>query len=102
MKRTVSALIAALMLSIAVFPAQAAGVQEDEPTSSAIVFDILLVRPLGIVATALGAAVFVVGLPFTIPTRSVGLAADKLVADPVRFTFKRPVGDLDDFGDYRN
>ena len=96
MKKTLCSVVAALMLFVAIVPAQAAAMQEEEPSSTAIVFDVLFTRPLGIVATALGAAVFVIGLPFTIPTRSVSLAADKLIADPIRFTFKRPVGDLDD------
>lgn len=94
LKRTVAFLLAAVMLSLAAVPAGAA-TMEQEPSSTAIVFDVLITRPLGIVATAVGAAVFIVGLPFTIPTRSVGVAAEKLVADPLKFTFRRPVGEMD-------
>lgn len=97
-KRTVAILLAALML-LAALPARAA-TMEDEPSSTAIAFDVLLTRPLGLAATVVGAAVFLVGLPFTIPTRSVGLSADKLVADPLRFTFRRPVGEMDYFDDF--
>ena len=97
MKKTLCALIAAFTLFASIVPAQAAPMQDEAPSSTAIVFDVLFTRPLGIVATAVGTAVFIVGLPFTIPTRSVGMTADKLIADPIRFTFKRPVGDLDDF-----
>jgi len=59
-------------------------------------FDVLITRPLGIVATALGATVFVVGLPFTIPTGSVGVSAKKLIGEPLGFTFRRPVGEVHD------
>lgn len=101
LKRTVAFLLAAIMLSLAALPAGAA-TMEEEPSSTAIVFDILITRPLGIVATAVGAAVFIVGLPFTIPTRSVGVAAEKLVVDPLAFTFRRPVGDIDNYNGFKD
>jgi hypothetical protein len=101
MKRTVSALLAALVLFFAVTPAHAASTMEkEEPSSSEIIFDVLIGRPLGIVATVLGTAVFIVGLPFTIPARSVGVTADKLIADPFKYTFARPVGDIDSYPRY--
>ncbi len=99
LKRTVAFLLAALMLTLAYSPAQAATIEE-EPSSSAIVFDVLITRPLGLVATAVGAGVFIAGLPFTIPTRSVAVAADKLIVDPLRFTFRRPVGEMDYFNGF--
>lgn len=99
LKRTVAFLLAAVMLSLAALPAGAA-TMEEEPSSTAIVFDVLITRPLGIVATVVGAAVFIVGLPFTIPTRSVGITAEKLVAEPLKFTFRRPVGEMDYFNGF--
>ena len=54
--------------------------------------DVIVLRPFGIAATVLGAAVFVVSLPFTLPTRSVDQAAQRLVVDPAKFTFVRPLG----------
>lgn len=101
LKRTVTFLLIAVMLSLAVVPAEAA-TMEEEPSSTAIIFDVLITRPLGIVATAVGTAVFIVGLPFTIPTRSVGVAAEKLVVDPLAFTFRRPVGQIDNFNGYED
>lgn len=65
-----------------------------EPSASAILFDVLLVRPLGIASIAIGSAVFIVGLPFTLPTNSVRLSAKKLVGEPFDFTFRRPVGEI--------
>jgi hypothetical protein len=38
---------------------------------------------------------WVVSLPFSIPSGSVGTAGQLLVADPCKFTFVRPLGDFD-------
>jgi hypothetical protein len=59
-----------------------------------IVGDLLLARPLGIVATVVGSAVFFVSLPFTIPSGSVQHTGDVMVGEPFNFTFKRPLGDF--------
>jgi len=37
----------------------------------------------------------VVTLPLSIPTRSVDKAAQKLVVDPAKYTFVRPLGQID-------
>jgi hypothetical protein len=65
---------------------------QKEVTADAMLADVFLLRPFGFVATVLGTAVFVVSLPFTLPTRSVDQAAQKLVVDPGKFTFVRPLG----------
>jgi hypothetical protein len=39
--------------------------------------------------------VFVVTLPFTLPSKSVHSAAKELVAVPAQYTFKRPLGQFD-------
>lgn len=56
--------------------------------------DLFLVRPLGIISTLLGTAVFVASLPFSALGNNVGEAGYKLVAKPAKFTFKRPIGDF--------
>lgn len=98
-KRTAAFLLTIIMLSVAAIPAGAAPIRQ-ESSSTAVVYDVLLLRPLGLVATTVGTAVFIVGLPFTIPSRSVKVAADKLVVAPFNFTFRRPVGDMDYFNDF--
>jgi len=55
--------------------------------------DILFARPLGIAAGIIGTGVFVVSLPFTIPTRSVNEAAEMLIAEPFKFSFSRKYND---------
>lgn len=56
--------------------------------------DILLVRPVSLVATVIGTAVFIVSLPFSIPSQSVGATARTLVAEPFNYTFTRPIGEF--------
>jgi len=67
----------------------------EDVSAEAMIADGLLLRPAGIAATVLGTAVFVVTLPFSIPTRSVGQAAQKLIVDPARYTFVRPLGQIE-------
>ena len=56
--------------------------------------DILLVRPVSLAATVVGTAIFIVSLPFSIPSQSVGVTARTLVAEPFKYTFTRPVGEF--------
>jgi hypothetical protein len=42
-----------------------------------------------------GSVVFVAALPFTLPSGSVGNAADMFIAQPFQFTFVREVPDPD-------
>jgi len=67
------------------------------PTAPAVIGDVTLARPLGLVSTVLGSAVFVGTLPFTVwqGRKGMGNAADTLVADPARFTFTRPIGEFE-------
>ena len=67
-----------------------------ESAVEAIQVDVLVVRPLTLVATVVGTALFVVALPFSIPSGSVKYTAEKLIVDPCKFTFTRPVGNFDD------
>lgn len=62
------------------------------PPAYAMVADLLIARPLGLVFTAVGTAAFVVTLPFTAIGGNVGPAADALVVEPARATFVRCLG----------
>ena len=63
-----------------------------QPTAEAMAGDLIFVRPLGLVATILGTATFLVALPFTIPSGSVGSSAKVLIGEPASYTFTRPLG----------
>jgi len=55
--------------------------------------DLLIARPLGILAAAGGTCVFIVSLPFTLPTRSVGDSFNLFVVEPWKFSFVRDFPD---------
>jgi hypothetical protein len=65
---------------------------EDEPSAMAMTGDLLIARPLGIVITTIGAAAFVVSLPFSAAGGNVEQAAQTLVVGPARETFVRCLG----------
>lgn len=80
---------------LAVSPATlAAGYVDDRPSFAAMFADGLLVRPLGLGAMVLGAATWVVTLPFSALGGNVDEATQKLVVEPAQFTFTRPLGEL--------
>lgn len=81
-----------IMTIVFVFSSTLSFAAEDK--GAAMVGDTVLVRPLGIVATVVGAAVFVVSLPFSLLGGNVKEAGHDLVAAPATFTFKRPLGDF--------
>ena len=64
----------------------------EEPSGGAMMFDFVVVRPVGIVATAVGCVFFVVSSPFSALGGNIDAAGEKLVKDPVAYTFKRPLG----------
>lgn len=65
-----------------------------ENSAGAMTVDLLLVRPVGIVSCVLGSAVFVVALPFSLLGGNTGESAKKLIVEPAKFTFNRPLGDF--------
>ncbi len=72
--------------------AEAGAVSGDKGTD--MVVDLVVMRPLGLAATVIGAVGFVVSLPFTIAGGNVGEVAQELVARPAAYTFTRPLGDF--------
>lgn len=54
--------------------------------------DFILVRPLGIIATAVGTIMFGLSYPFSALGGNVDEAYQKMMVEPARFTFKRPLG----------
>ena len=63
--------------------------------ASDMLVDLIVMRPLGLASTVIGAAVFMVGLPFTLPSGNVGESACELVKRPAAYTFTRQLGDLE-------
>jgi hypothetical protein len=69
--------------------------RDDPATQGWSLVDLFVARPLGIAAGIGGSAVFVVTLPFTLPSGSVGDAASMFIAQPFQFSFLREVPDPD-------
>lgn len=67
---------------------------DDNVSAASMAADIVVIRPLGVVSVVAGTAVFLVSLPFSALGGNVKAASKKLVADPVKFTFQRPLGDF--------
>ncbi len=84
-------LLAVLLLTSMISVPAVAGPDEG-PRAGAAVLDILVARPLGIVATGVGAVLFVVSLPFSALGGNVGEAGKMLVGGPARETFLRCLG----------
>ena len=58
-----------------------------------IILDLLVLRPVGLVATVGGTVIFVCSLPISLPTGSVGKAFNALMARPASYTFVRTLGE---------
>jgi len=67
---------------------------EDVDMSGKMAVDILLARPIGIISTVLGTALFIVSLPFSVLGGNTKQAYKNLIAKPAKYTFKRPLGDF--------
>jgi hypothetical protein len=92
-----------LALLMAPYPALAddlGTVSGDKGTDMLV--DAVVLRPLGLVGTVLGAAVTVVTLPFTLPAGNASEAAHYLIVEPAEYTFNRPLGDFHHCGQDRH
>jgi hypothetical protein len=69
----------------------------DDASADAMILDLVFLRPAGLVALVGGSVVFVLSLPFSALGGNVGEAADKLVVDPARYTFVRPLGHVEGY-----
>jgi hypothetical protein len=70
-------------------------VSDNTADGAAMTADLVLARPLGLAATVLGGAIFIVGLPFEALSGDVSGPARRLIVEPAKFTFTRPLGQMD-------
>jgi hypothetical protein len=66
--------------------------RKGEPNSGVVAADALIGRPLGLATTIVGTGLFIVTVPFTAASGSVGTAAWGLIGRPGGWTFNRPLG----------
>lgn len=97
MKRFKQVMVCLLLISCVVlaFGVKAQAVEytvQGQATASSMLADIFVARPLGVISTATGTAVFIVSLPFSALGHNVDTALDEMVIRPVKFTFTRPLG----------
>jgi len=90
MKKIIAVFLVLFCMVVFTAPARA-----NEPNDATIIGDVLLARPLGLAMIAAGAVLFVVALPVSLPSGSFRNVGQRLVLDPVEFTFIRPVGNFD-------
>ncbi len=94
-------LAALLGSAISAAQAQSQGVVEDPqqdyaPSAAAMTFDLIIVRPLSLVATLLGSGLFLLQTPLALIQGTPPFdAAQKLVVEPARYTFDRPLGQME-------
>ena len=68
--------------------------EAQEPGGGAMMYDLFVLRPAGLVATVLGSALWVVTLPFSAAGENLDTATEKLVKQPAAYTFSRPLGEF--------
>lgn len=93
-------LVVVLITAIGIMPfgspvlAQDTFTETEETTGAKMAADLLLMRPAGIVATLAGSVIFVLALPFTMISGDTQHSLDKLIKEPGKYTFNRPLGDF--------
>ncbi len=93
LKRTIVLLTALTLVAVPCMTCFAQGLEEDRDIIGGKMAAEVVVRPLGLAATIIGGAIFVVTLPFSALGGNAKPAYDHLLADPFLYTFNRPLGD---------
>lgn len=91
-----SLVCAAMAAAVAVQPVLANEQLPKDRASGDMFLDVVGARPIGLLAIVAGSVAFVVALPFTLFSGSVGSSADELVKKPIDYTFRRPLGQLEE------
>ena len=90
-----TAAVAALVICAAAPASEDPFAPDTSPTGEQMALDLIIVRPLSLVGTVLGTAVFIVALPINALTLNFSDPARRLIVEPATYTFVRPLGDLD-------
>ena len=93
MKRVRKQLLASITVgSMLLASAPALAAPDDEPSAGEMAADLVVARPIGLLATVAGSAAFVISLPFSALGGNVPEAANALVVGPAKSTFVRCLG----------
>ena len=96
-----SALLKTFALTAALFLCQPGFAGESnlhEPTGVEMAADLIIGRPISLLATAAGSVVWLLGLPFSAAGGNVEQSAEVLIIEPAKATFVRCLGCSE--GDY--
>jgi hypothetical protein len=85
--------VAAFLAGTLPAPTLADTTGKEEGDDASVVLDLVMLRPIGFVATVLGTAAFIVSLPISLPTGSAGKTFTALVKEPAKYTFVRQLGE---------
>lgn len=92
-KSGVGAALALVMTAALLAPQGVVAQQvEEDPSALAMFGDAVVARPLGAVFTVVGAATYLVTLPFSLAGGNAAEAGETLVLGPARATFVRCLG----------
>jgi len=97
-KKTVISFVLVFSLLISplpVLPAAAKNIRGEQTSPGVMTVDLLLCRPLGLVAMLGGTVVFVVSSPFSALGGNFEEAWNSLVVNPAQYTFMRPLGEFE-------
>ena len=72
--------------------------EREDPSGAMMIFDVILVRPIGIVATVVGSVFYVISLPFSLLGENSDEASQALIKDPAAYTCSRPLGEFSEQG----
>jgi len=87
-------MVAILLASMIIFTSSAVFAKE-KPDAGNIIGDMVILRPIGVCTLVIGTAFFIVTLPIAVISQSTKQTAEVLVADPFKYTFTRPLGEID-------
>jgi hypothetical protein len=90
----IASLLLATPLASNAFAASSVEIKSNDPGAGAMAYDLFLLRPVSAVATVGGSIVWVLGLPFSVLGGNAGKAGKKLIADPLKYTLYRPLGNF--------
>lgn len=64
-------------------------------SGEAMALDAVIIRPIGLVTTVAGSAIYTISLPFSLLGGNEKAAREMLVYEPAKYTFKRPLGEFE-------
>jgi hypothetical protein len=86
--------MAIILLPLATASFAASEESKDNFSAEKMAVDLIAIRPLGIVSTVAGCAVYILSLPFSLPGGNAAAVWETTVEKPAKYTFDRPLGDF--------